>query len=149
MARHNLVVILVLLVAFLALGIEAEAGGVVRFHVKVLDAMKISNPESIDFPAVAPGKSVQQDLSITVWSNVKWGLKVRAVDNEDLQGAVEFSAAGIWHELSHDSLGVLLGQPPTGPGGATIEIPFILHGGYEHVAGDYTFEVEFTVVPSI
>ncbi len=148
MSRHSLAVIALLFVAFLTLGSEVQASGFVTFEVKVLDGLKISTPGFLTFEAVAPGEIDDQELPITVWSNVRWTLSVRAVNPDGLQGAIEMSAGGIWHELSATSCGVASGQP-TGSEGVTVHIPFRLQGGYDHLPGDYTFSVEFTVGPSI
>ena len=152
MARHKFLVGIMCLAALLAFGKGIQASNMVTFQVEVLPGLRISNPDTLTFLPVAPGQTDIQELNITVWSNMNWELSVKAVGygvEGGLRGGMEMGSSGAWYELSEESTVIQLGQPPTGPDGATLRIPFRLTGSYEDAPGNYSFQVEFTVVPSL
>ena len=152
MARHKFLVGIMCLAALLAFGKGIQASNMVTFQVEVLPGLRISNPDTLTFLPVAPGQTDIQELNITVWSNMNWELSVKAVGygvEGGLQGGVEMGGLGGWHDLSIEAAIIHAEQPPTGPDGATLRIPFRLTGSYEDAPGNYSFQVEFTVVPSL
>jgi hypothetical protein len=152
MARHFLFMGFLCLAVLFALGTAVQAANVVTFQVEVLPGLRLSNPDMLIFVPVAPGQTDIQELNLTVWSNINWELLVKAVGygvEGGLRGGMEMSNSGAWYELSEESTVIQLGQPPTGPDGATLRIPFRLTGSYEDAPGNYSFRVEFTVVPSL
>ena len=152
MARHKFLVGIMCLAALLAFGKGIQASNMVTFQVEVLPGLRISNPDTLTFLPVAPGQTDIQELNITVWSNMNWELSVKAVGygvEGGLRGVVQLNDSGSWRDLSSEGTVIQLGRPPTGPDGTILRIPFRLTGSYEDAPGNYSFQVEFTVVPSL
>ncbi len=152
MARHKFLVGIMCLAALLAFGKGIQASNMVTFQVEVLPGLRISNPDTLTFLPVAPGQTDIQELNITVWSNMNWELSVKAVGygvEGGLRGVVQLNDSGSWRDLSSEGTVIQLGRPPTGPDGTMLQIPFRLTGSYEDAPGNYSFQVEFTVVPSL
>jgi hypothetical protein len=152
MVRNHFFVGVLCVTVLLALTTIAQASGTVTFQIEVLPGLSVSSPDLLVFDPVAPGQSDHQDLNITVWSNVTWELSVQAVGYDvegGLQGIMEVGSLGGWGEISQDPIMVRAGQPPTGPNGTSMDIPFRFIGSYEDVPGTYSFQVEFTVVAAL
>jgi hypothetical protein len=152
MARYGLLVGSLCIIVLLVGGMVVQASNVVTFQVEVLPGLRIANPGTLTFSSVAPGQTVLEDLNLTVWSNVNWELLVKAVGlgtEEGFRGGVELNDFGYWRSLSDESMLIHLGQKPTGAEGLSVQVPFRLTGSYEDAPGNYSFQVEFTVVPSL
>jgi len=152
MARYGLLVGSLCIIVLLVGGMVVQASNVVTFQVEVLPGLRIANPGTLTFSSVAPGQTVLEDLNLTVWSNVNWELLVKAVGlgtEEGFRGGVELGSAGSWYELTEEITQVSVSRPPTGDEGISVRVPFRLTGSYEDAPGNYSFQVEFTVVPSL
>lgn len=141
-----------LVVILLSTGLTL-ASGLITFQLEVIPGFTISGPEQLVFPPVAPGQISQQELTIRVWSNVRWNLSVRVVGEgveEGLYGTLEVEGAnGEWFEFMGGSRTLHSSKPPTGESGREVNIPFRFRGSYSDVPGNYSLQVEFTVVPSL
>lgn len=141
-----------LLVILLSTGLTL-ASGLITFQLEVIPGFTISGPEQLVFPPVAPGQISQQELTIRVWSNVRWNLSVRVVSEgveEGFHGTLEVEGEnGDWYEFGVGSRTLRSSQPPTGESGREVNIPFRFRGSYSDVPGNYSLQVEFTVVPSL
>ncbi|NMB01379.1 MAG: hypothetical protein GX971_07685 [Firmicutes bacterium] len=152
MLRRKLAFVALVLCAFGFCGTVAQASGVITFQIEVLPGLTISSPDQLSFGGVAPGQTVEKELELTVWSNVKWKMLVKSIDHMSgwLRGTIDVQDfGGTWHELSTQMRPLLVDQDVTGPGGTDVQIPFRFTGSYDDTPGNYSFEVEFTVVPSL
>lgn len=135
------------------LGIATQAGDVITFQIHVLPGMTLSSPDSLVFDPAAPGQTIRKDLNITVWSNVRWELTAQAISPENegaLGGRVEVEdVQGDWLSIFARQRKIRSYQLPTGSMGSLVNVPFRFIGSYQDSPGDYFFEVEFTVGPSI
>lgn len=139
------------LCVFLFSATFVQASGVVTFQIEVLPGVSISSPDNLVFDPVAPGQRVEQDVGVTVWSNVEWELAAQVIDYGagDLQGLIEvLDPQGLWRELSTTARTLMVNRPVTGAEGLEVQIPFRVTGSYD-LPGSYSFQVEFTVVPSL
>lgn len=141
-----------LFVVFVCSG-ATYASGFITFQLEVIPGFTIANPDNLVFPPVAPGQTIHQELTITVWSNVRWNLSIRATGEElegVLFGMVEVEGEnGDWHDLFGGVRTLRSSQSPTGPHGRGVHIPFRFAGSYSDTPGLYSFQVEFTVVPAL
>lgn len=144
------VTVLLLLLLFLGCG-AAKAAGVITFHVEVLPGLSISSPELLEFEPVAPGQASLQEVGLTVWANVPWGLSVKAKhENVGLSGGLYYrDFYQIWVPLDERLHPIITQQDATGDAGLDVTIPFRYTGSYLDEPGTYAFEVEFTVVPAL
>jgi len=152
MARRIWLTAVLLVAVLCSLAAGVEASGTVTFYVQVVPGLKISSPDQLTFEPVAPGQSDVQELSLTVWSNVRWQLLVEANGygaEGGLSGTMEVGDSGIWHKLSAEGTAIYFGQAPTGPDGVVFQTPFRFTGSYDDEPGDYDFQVKFTVVPAL
>lgn len=151
MRKANLVFLAIL--SLMILSGAADASGVITFQIEILPGLAISSPDLLNFGALAPGEQSEQALTLTVWSNVPWELSVRplnALDSDGLLGTLEVQdESGRWRELSEFQVIVSTNQPPTGPDGAQIQVPFRYIGSYGDEPGGYELQVQFTVVPAL
>ena len=151
MARRIWLTAVLLVAVLCSLAAGVEASGTVTFYVQVVPGLKISSPDQLTFEPVAPGQSDVQELSLTVWSNVRWQVLVEANGygaEGGLSGILEVGQSGSWREISAGSV-IHSDQPPTGPDGVVFQTPFRFTGSYDDEPGDYDFQVKFTVVPAL
>lgn len=143
---------------FLCAALAASSGvclstGVVTFQIEVTAGFTISSPDHLIFEPVAPGQTTYRELIITVWSNVDWELMVATIGEDmpgGLRGQIEFNRSdGVWAPLGKLAYPVRSNQPLTGPTGSEVTIPFRFTGSFEDTPGNYSFQVELTVVPAL
>ena len=113
-----------------SVAVASGDSGRVTMFVEVAPGFAISVQDSLTFPQAAPGRSVEAELDVTVWSNVDWELMAAsiAVHSEDgtshvLDGAVEIlDATGL------DAYGVRAfgsdGRTPTSQEGQAFSVPY-------------------------
>lgn len=151
MRKANLVFLAIL--SLMILSGAADASGVITFQIEILPGLAISSPDLLNFGALAPGEQSEQALTLTVWSNVPWELSVRTVTypgSDDLGGRLEVQdGGGRWWDFLGTQRVLYTDQPPTGPDGAQIQVPFRYIGSYGDEPGGYELQVQFTVVPAL
>ena len=151
MHRSRFALTFLCLILLVTWGAVAQASGVITFQVEVLPGLSISSPDNLSFGPLAPGQTTYKELGITVWANVPWELWVQAIDYDlegGLQGIVEVEASrGNWLDLFTETR--IFRSDETGPDGMEVQVPFRITGSYADVPGSYSFQAEFTVVPSL
>lgn len=154
----NLVLVLGFFVVLFCVNDTVSASGHVVFQIEVTPGFAVSIPDILVFAPAAPGQTVYQDLSITVWSNVGWELIVSSpgdVLGEDgsptsLQSGLEVGGgSGNWFALTNNGRVIRIDLPPTGPEGTQLSVPFRFTSDFSDAPGVYTIDVQFTVVPEI
>ncbi len=140
-----------------SVAVASGGSGKVTMFVEVAPGFAISLQDSLTFPQAAPGRSVEAELDVTVWSNVDWELMAAsiAVHSEDgtshvLDGAVEIlDATGLWMPLTEFGRLVRMGESPTSQEGQAFSVPIRFQPGFGDGPGTYTIQVQFTVVPAL
>ena len=153
----NRIFVLGFFVVLLCINGTVGASGHVMFQIEVVSGFAVSVPDTLVFAPAAPGETVYQDLSITVWSNVGWELRVSssggALGGDDSSSSVlsglEVCAENVWRSLFGLERIVATNQLPTGPEGIQVNVPFRFVSDFSNEPGVYTINVEFTVVPVI
>ncbi len=154
----NLVLVLGFFVVLFCVNDTVSASGHVVFQIEVTPGFAVSIPDILVFAPAAPGQTVYQDLSITVWSNVGWELIVSSpgdVLGEDgspafLQSGLEVRMqSGEWRRILGLERSIRTNQEPTGPEGTQLSVPFRFTSDFSDAPGVYTIDVQFTVVPEI
>lgn len=140
-----------------SVAVASGGSGKVTMFVEVAPGFAISLQDSLTFPQAAPGRSVEAELDVTVWSNVDWQLRatattVRSEDGtpHDFEGGIEvldFESA--WRNLLIGERIIRYAQQPTPSEGETISVPFRFQPGFGDGPGTYTIQVQFTVVPAL
>lgn len=141
------------LLLVLVLGGQSFASGLITFQLEVVPGFSISAPEQLVLPPVAPGQASQTELSMRVWSNVRWNLIIKVPSegmDEGLYGVLEAKGdTGEWREFSKGERTLFTSQMTTGEKGRMVSIPVRFMGSFDDVPGNYSVQVEFTVVPSL
>lgn len=141
------------LLLVLVLGGQSFASGLITFQLEVVPGFSISAPEQLVLPPVAPGQASQTELSMRVWSNVRWNLDIRVLNEGTeggLYGVLEMKGEdSVWHELGLGTRMLRSQQSSTGENGRELSIPIRFMGSFDDVPGNYSVQVEFTVVPSL
>ncbi|MFY9495151.1 MAG: hypothetical protein WAQ17_08190 [Limnochordia bacterium] len=146
--HHRLKLLLCVALLILVVVVPASAG-VVVLQVEVLPGFAVDVPNRLVFPPVAPGQFSEQNLNVTVWANAPWILMATILDGEDMAGIFEHrSLDGSWTRLGSTTSIVFESSSPTGAEGVEMSIPFRFRVDYGDDPGDYTVEIELTVVPA-
>ncbi|NLY10185.1 MAG: hypothetical protein GX020_00620 [Firmicutes bacterium] len=138
----------------------AFANGIVNLRVQIQSGYLIEVPETLVFPALAPGQTVEQSLIVKVKSNVAWDLTVSAeqwvYDPSGEAQAVDLSSnievldfLSFWRPLFGSERYVVTNKNPTSIDGEEVEVRFRMTGEFGDQPGEYGLDVVFTVVPVI
>lgn len=127
-----------------------QAAAVITVQVEILGGFSIDCSDLFNFGAVMPGQSIEETLELKVWSNRAWDLYAAYKGVGEMPGLLEVrDHRDVWLDVQERSRLVLLDQPATGSEGSVVHIPFRLSTSYADAPGEYEFQIEFTVVPSL
>ncbi|HPT83202.1 MAG TPA: hypothetical protein PLM25_04880 [Limnochordia bacterium] len=127
-----------------------QAAAVITVQVEILGGFSIDCSDLFNFGAVMPGQSIEETLELKVWSNRAWDLYVSCIGPVEVPGTLEVEdQRGLWQDVASSSRLVLWDQTATGSEGSVVHIPFRLSTSYADAPGEYEFQIEFTVVPSL
>ncbi len=123
--------------------------GFVILQVEVVPGFAIDVPESLLLPKAAPGQISEGTLDVKVWANAPWILMAK-MGNEGPAGIFEHRSIGAsWVELGSAETTVFESENATGVEGREFSIPFRFRADYDDAPGEYSVEIELTVVPRI
>ena len=127
-----------------SVAVASGGSGKVTMFVEVAPGFAISVQDSLTFPQAAPGRSVEAELDVTVWSNVDWQLRATAttVRSEDgtpmtSKAALRFWIESAWRNLLIGERIIVMSQQPTPSEGETISVPFRFQPGFGDGPGTY------------
>ncbi len=124
--------------------------GFVILQVEVVPGFAINVPESLLLPKAAPGQISEGTLDVKVWANAPWILMAKMADGGEPGGKFECSELwGTWQQLDSIDKAVYESENPTSVDGVELSIPFRFRADYDDAPGEYSVEIELTVVPRI
>jgi hypothetical protein len=148
MARRKAACMALSLAVLLAAA-SAQASETVTVQVTILEGFSISGPGNIIIGALAPEEQRRTDMELNVWSNVPWELSVTLAEGSNPPMKVEVQdMEETWVTLSGTKL-LYWNQDVTGSEGRVIKVPIRCTGTYGDLPGNYSFRLEFTVVPAL